>query len=440
MLYNTSHINSLYKEAARREIKEIQKNNLSDSSIKRIADNNVGQNERLIRHLDSGSLQNADIVNLPGHGIAIRKSQQYQMPLEHYVNHPDYKIVKDLQGYQNSNNTHGGFAKVLKTDDASGLHFHEYIKGDSVRKIKGSIYSGHPLESEMKRVFNHKDPVDNVMHMGDIHPELAKTVDHLKSNGHENIWDYAKSDNIIVDHNNTHIRDARSIDLQGSSRGNSAIEQHLDANPVSRTFKTDPNTYFRNGHNPNWQFKERAGIKPEIKYNTYDHPTKGPIQVPVDTLKGERTLRENAGLRTRKMEKGGPHRNPDTYEYKGEGHIFNKQNEHATRLNNPHPDALVFKSPLHGSLAPRFEYAQGRIPHADQTHKNFGYDSNPAHTIKNQHPGTRAVIGKPSGLPFQSIEHSRVSYNPSIVEAIYETRKPLSFSNMVEHSAKKFHI
>ncbi|MBC7474498.1 MAG: hypothetical protein H7263_09420, partial [Candidatus Sericytochromatia bacterium] len=51
-------------------------------------------------------------------------------------------------------------------------------------------------------------------------------MEHLQTNGFPHTWDYAKPDNIIINHNQGHIKDIRSIDLQGSKREHSAIEDY----------------------------------------------------------------------------------------------------------------------------------------------------------------------------------------------------------------------
>ena len=127
--------NAIEKHASRREIRELQNNNLSDDSIQRVAQNNIGQNERLIKPLGHGFNQNADLVLHPGIGPAVRKSHIRAHEMSQITDSKDWGVVKKLKDIQDERGDGGGFARVHHVDDQHGLTTSEYLKGRRVSDL-----------------------------------------------------------------------------------------------------------------------------------------------------------------------------------------------------------------------------------------------------------------------------------------------------------------
>lgn len=115
------------KKAARKEIDLIRKGLLSEKGISDIAQLNVGQKERLIKHLDSGGSQSANLVLYPGYGKVVRKNYDYAHNVAEAVKSPNFKILESLKEYQDAKGSREGFARVLGVDKKRALTFHEYV-------------------------------------------------------------------------------------------------------------------------------------------------------------------------------------------------------------------------------------------------------------------------------------------------------------------------
>ncbi len=243
------------KQAARKEIKMLRAGLLSENEVQQLAVNNEGQNERLISRLGSGSNHNADKVLLPGHGIAVRKTLKSNHDPALVSQTPEHKALHDLKVYQDSKGHGGGFAKVLKIDDKSGMSFHELIGGSTVHelpttqrlhvtekgfgknlvdapdkttqgivnRINSTNFNESMAAVEQGKVLVKKVPED-----------MANTVKHLQGK-HPDIWDYNTYGNIKLHTDNTGSRRLTAIDFHTNNLKNTP-------GPV---INKDPGFYFK---------------------------------------------------------------------------------------------------------------------------------------------------------------------------------------------------
>ena len=127
----------LYKAARRREIEEIAKGNLSEASIARIVENSRGmKNERFIKPIGSGAMNQADLVLHPKHGIVVRKNVNYRTDVKALAAHPEIELLRKIKNYQDK---HGpsGFGRIHEVSQGSSLVFQEYVKGSPLMDASG---------------------------------------------------------------------------------------------------------------------------------------------------------------------------------------------------------------------------------------------------------------------------------------------------------------